>query len=398
MIQIPSLSADGDIAVSTRNSRKLGKAEIDADEPEQTNGQPKYVRIMESLRADLTSGQYRTGARLPSEAELVRKFGVSRMTVIKAIRQLQQEGLLVRRTGSGTFAASGREEEGRVFGLLIPDLGQTEIFEPICHGMVRTPSAKTHSLLWGHSLATTEHKEEEAESLCWRYIEQKVAGVFFAPVEFSPQREAVNRKILKALDNAGIPVILLDRTGLPYPATSPYDLVGIDNRRAGYIVTDHLLRQGAKQVAFLAREGSAETVDDRIVGYREALLAHGIKRLKNLVVRGDATDTALIKSLVKGQKVDAFVCANDLTAANLMQTLIGLGIRIPDEVRIVGIDDVKYASLLPIPLTTFRQPCSAIGAVSMCAMQERINNPQLPARSILLDGELVVRGSCGSKK
>jgi GntR family transcriptional regulator of arabinose operon len=384
--------------VSTRNSRKPGNAEIDADEPEQTNGQPKYVRIMESLRSDLTSGQYRTGARLPSEAELVRKFGVSRMTVIKAIRQLQQEGLLVRRTGSGTFAASGREGEGRVFGLLIPDLGQTEIFEPICHGMVRTPSAKTHSLLWGHSLATTEHKEEEAESLCRRYIEQKVAGVFFAPVEFSPQREAVNRKILKALDNAGIPVILLDRTGLPYPARSPYDLVGIDNRRAGYIVTDHLLRQGAKQIAFLAREGSAETVDDRIVGYREALLAHGIKRLKDLVVRADATDASLLKSLVKGQKIDAFVCANDLTAANLMQTLIGLGIRIPEEVRIVGIDDVKYASLLPIPLTTFRQPCSAIGAVSMCAMQERINNPQLPARSILLDGELVVRRSCGSKK
>lgn len=386
------------IAVSTRNAGELGESELKVDEQESTNGLPKYARIIESLRNDLTSGRYRTGARLPSEAELVRKFGVSRMTVVKAIRQLQQEGLLVRRTGSGTFAAAGHEVEGRVFGLLIPDLGQTEIFEPICHGMVRTPSAKTHSLLWGHSLATSEHKEEEAEHLCQQYIAQHVAGVFFAPLEFSSEREAVNRRILKAFDKAGIPVILLDRTGLPYPARSPYDLVGIDNRQAGYIVTDHLLRQGAKHIAFLGREGSAETVDDRIVGYREALLAHGVKQPKNLVIRGDAADTVLVKSLFKGQKIDAFVCANDLTAANLMQTLIGLGISIPEEIRITGIDDVKYASLLPIPLTTFRQPCSAIGAVSMSAMQERINNPQLPARSILLDGELVVRRSCGSKE
>ena len=397
MILICSEEQMETIPVSTRKVSELAQSEAGADEQGSTNGLPKYVRIIESLRTDLTSGQYRTGARLPSEAELVRKFGVSRMTVVKAIRQLQQEGLLVRRTGSGTFAAAANEEGGRVFGLLIPDLGQTEIFEPICHGMVRTPSAKTDSLLWGHSLATSENKDEEAEALCWRYIEQKVAGVFFAPVEFSPQREGVNRRILRALDKAGIPVVLLDRSGLPYPARSPYDLVGIDNRRAGYIVTDHLLRQGAQQIAFLAREGSAETVDDRIVGYREALFAHGMKQTKNLVCRGDAADTTFIESFVKRQRIDAFVCANDLTAANLMQTLIGLGIGIPEDVRIVGIDDVKYASLLPIPLTTYRQPCSAIGAVSMCAMHERVQNPQLPARSIMVDGELVVRRSCGTK-
>lgn len=358
--------------------------------------QPKYQQIIESLRRGLASGQYRTGARLPSEAELVRKFGVSRMTVVKAIRQLQQEGLLVRRTGSGTYATESREGKGRVFGLLIPDLGQTEIFEPICRGMARSPTAKNHSLLWGHSLSGCEHKEEEAEHLCWQYIEQKVSGVFFAPLEFSSRRDAVNHGILKAFDKAEIPVVLLDRCVLKYPARSSYDLVGLDNRRAGYLVTDHLIQQGAAHVAFFAKEGSAETVEDRIVGYREALYGHGRPLPKNMVVRGDATDKAMIGAVLKDRKIDAFLCANDHTAANLMQTLISLGVRIPEDIRIAGIDDVKYSGLLPIPLTTLHQPCAEIGAVSMSAMLERVANPQLPARSILLNGHLVVRRSCGS--
>ena len=117
--------------------------------PDSLNKQPKYLQIIANLRRDLTSGRYREGSRLPSEAELTRKFGASRMTVVKAMRQLQYEGLLMRRAGSGTYAAGRADSEGRVFGLLIPDLGNTEIFEPICHGMMSSPLAKTHSLVFG---------------------------------------------------------------------------------------------------------------------------------------------------------------------------------------------------------------------------------------------------------
>src|SRR5271156_1433567 len=127
---------------------------------------PKYLDIVESVRSDISSGRYKPGGRLPSEAELVRKFAVSRMTVVKAIRQLQQEGLLIRRAGSGTYAANPVADESMVFGLLIPDLGQTEIFEPICRGMVRSPLAAKHSLSWVQTLSTVEHAAEEAEQLC----------------------------------------------------------------------------------------------------------------------------------------------------------------------------------------------------------------------------------------
>ena len=356
----------------------------------------KYLDIIESLRSDISSGRFRPGARLPSEAELVRKFAVSRMTVVKAIQQLQQDGSVVRRPGSGTYVANAASNGSLVFGLLIPELGQTEIFEPICRGMVRSPLAATHSLSWGHTLSSGKHQAEETEQLCQHYIDQRVSGVFFAPQEFGPPRQDANGRILRALDKASIPVVLLDRCVLKYPERSDYDLIGLDNRRAGYIVTDHLIRQGASQVAFFAREGSAETVEDRISGYHEALYDHDLPISKELVIRGDAADKTFVETLLRTKKFDSIMCANDRTAASLMQTLISLGVQIPSEVRIAGVDDVRYASLLPIPLTTFQQPCAQIGAVSMSAMLERVRNPDLPARTIALNGRLIVRQSCGA--
>jgi DNA-binding LacI/PurR family transcriptional regulator len=357
---------------------------------------PKYLRIVESLRANIHAGHYRNGARLPSEAELVRRFGVSRMTAVKAVQQLQQEGLLTRRTGSGTYASELDTSRKPVFGLIIPDLGQTEIFEPICKGMAATPNAGGHSLAWGHSAAPNASKEDEAEHLCQQYIDQRVSGVFFAPVEFGPRRDAINRRVLKSLKSAHIPVVLLDRCVLDYPSRSDYDLVGLDNRRAGFVMTDHLLQQGAQRVGFLAVEGSAETVDDRIVGYREALFARNIPYLRERVLRTDPTDSNLLAAAINTHGIDAFLCANDNTAARLMRTLLTLGLDVPRQVRIAGIDDVRYASLLPVPLTTLHQPCLEIGAAAIAAMQDRIANPHLAARSILLNGHLVVRKSCGS--
>lgn len=355
----------------------------------------KYLNIIESLRSEIASGRFRPGSRLPSEAELIRKFAVSRMTVVKALQQLQQQGLLVRRPGSGTYVANGVKDSGLVFGLLIPELGQTEIFEPICRGMVRSPLAATHSLSWGHTLSSGKHQAEEAEQLCQTYIEQRVSGVFFGPQEFGPPRQDVNGRILRALSKADIPVVLLDRCVLKYPDRSEYDLIGLDNRRAGYIVTDHLIRQGGTGIAFFAREGSAETVEDRISGYHEALYDHNLPISKELVLRGDASDKTFVETALRLKQIDSIMCANDHTAASLMHTLINLGVRIPQDIRIAGVDDVRYASLLPIPLTTFQQPCAEIGAVSMSAMLERVRNRELPTRSILLNGRLIVRESSG---
>jgi DNA-binding LacI/PurR family transcriptional regulator len=361
--------------------------------------QPKYRQIVDSLRTAITTGQYRNGGRLPSEAELVRRFNVSRMTAVKAVQQLQQEGLLVRRAGSGTYAAEVPRSQKPVFGLIIPDLGQTEIFEAICKGMTESPSGGSRelgwSLSWGHSLPGA-NKELEAEHLCRQYIEQQVSGVFFAPIEFGPRRDAVNSRVLKALKAAQIPVILLDRCVEAFPARSEYDIVGLDNRRAGYLMADHLIRQGAKNIGFFAREGSAETVEDRIAGCREAAFAHGMELPHSRVLRRDPSDAKGLVDELRKQNIDALLCGNDFTAARLMQALHNLGVKVPDDVRIAGFDDLSYGELLPVPLTTLHQPCLELGAAAVAAMLDRISSPQLPPRSILLNGYIVVRKSCGA--
>src|SRR5271154_6680081 len=150
---------------------------------------PKHRQVFDSLLDAIQSGVYRAGDRLPSEAELGKTFLSSRITIAKAVNELQRLGLVSRRAGAGTYVVPQKGSAGHVFGLLIPDLGRTEIFEPICHGMMQSPLSKAHSLLWGHFTGDAAQQEKEAEHLCQKYVAQKVSGVFFAPLEFTSDRD-----------------------------------------------------------------------------------------------------------------------------------------------------------------------------------------------------------------
>ena len=117
----------------------------------------------------------------------------------------------------------------------------------------------------------------------------------------------------------------------------------------------------------------------------------------DLVCRIDPLGRDAVRTLMDRLKPDGIICANDFTAANLMKTLSALKVAVPQQVRLCGIDDVKYASLLSVPLTTVHQPCEKMGAEAVAAMIQRIRNPDLPARDILLDFHVVVRESSGTK-
>jgi DNA-binding LacI/PurR family transcriptional regulator len=357
---------------------------------------PKYQQIYRALEREIQSGRWKRGDRLPSEAQLVRQFGASRITVGRAVRDLQLAGLVERRAGSGTYVKAAPQAGALSFGLLIPDLGETDIFEPICQGMMASPLAREHALVWGSFTGAGSSKEERAWDLCRQYIDRRVSGVFFAPLEFTPAKDEVNQRIARALDDARIPIVLLDRTVVPYPQRGHHDLVGIDNRRAGYLVTEHLLRLGSRRVAFVGVQNAAATVDARESGYREALYAWDVPFERAFSHRLDPADATSVRGLMASNRPDAIVCANDWTAARLMRTLLELGHALPRDVRLVGIDDVEYASLLPVPLTTLRQPTAQIGAAALAAMLDRVSGADFPTRDILLHGPLVVRKSCGA--
>jgi DNA-binding LacI/PurR family transcriptional regulator len=362
--------------------------------PHTDPAKPMYRKIRERLERDIAGGRYAAGEKFPSEAALVQRFGASRITVGRAVRELQERGLLDRIAGSGTYVrgAVPRLKEGLLFGLVIPDLGETEIFEPICQGIAASPEARGHALLWAHADRRVENREEQALELARYCIARKVAGVFFAPLEPSAASGEANARIIRLLQAAGIAVVLLDRRPEEAGARRVCDLVGIDNHRAGYLAAEHLLRLGARRVGFVRVEGQASTVKARIRGYQDALAEFAVGGH----VVSMRTDHPAEWSAAARQ-CDTFVCANDRVAGRWMQTLLGHGVRIPEDVRIVGIDDVNYAPLLPVPLTTVRQPCREIGETALRVMLERLERPKMAARDVLLDCTLVIRQSCGAR-
>lgn len=354
---------------------------------------PKFKQILQDLRAKIESGAFEEGQRLPSENDLGDQYNVSRLTVQRALKELQIDGLVDRRAGSGTYVTRRPQTRGYLFGLLITGLGETEIFEPMCQGMARAGSAGGHALLWGDTRNPGENPAEHARQLCRGYIARGVSGVFFAPVEGIPGKDEVNSSIAQMLTRANIPVVLLDRGIFPYPERSRFDLVGIDNRRAGYRMGRYLRECGAQRPGFIGRPDSAPTVDARIAGFLEAIEPLGFG--SGMVLRCDPSDTAAVSRFLAAKRPDGILCANDITAAELMRTLDTLSVAVPSAVRIAGIDDVRYASHLRVPLTTLRQPCQALGAMAVQVMLNRIAQPDAPACDVLIECELIVRESCG---
>jgi DNA-binding LacI/PurR family transcriptional regulator len=356
---------------------------------------PKYKLIYNKLLSALKNGDYEIGSKLPSENELVGQFGASRPTVGRALAQLETEGFIERRAGSGTFVCMPDRHEGFIFGLLIPDLGATEIFEPICRGISMARIGGHHDLLWGPTYSPGASEEAQAEELCKYYIRRGVTGVFFAPIELKGEKDDVNGRITSALDEAHIPIVLLDRDICEFPLRSRYDLVGIDNRRAGFVITEHVIQSGARQIIFLGRPNSAPTVAARAMGYGDAVRMRKDLKLEEMVEIGDPGDIGLVQELVDRLRPDAIVCANDYTAGQLMTSLNTLGIRVPSEIKVTGMDDIRYAKILQTPLTTIHQPCLDLGVAALGAMLDRASNPTMPARDFFVDFELVVRESTG---
>jgi DNA-binding LacI/PurR family transcriptional regulator len=357
-------------------------------------GKTKHSLILEHVHSAIMAGRYKIGQRIPSETQLSRRFGTTRVTVGKALRELEVAGFLDRRPGSGSYARLPDKPQTRLLALLVPNLGEGEIFEPICSAIATAVRTHRFTILWGQSASgNPADKVRQTEELCHQYIEQKVDGVFFSPIELMPGMEEANRRIAGLLDRAGIPVVLLDCDIVKYPRRSRRDLVGVDNRRVGRSLAEHLLEQGCRQIDFVYRPLSATTIDARIAGYQEALRESGITPQAKWIHCGEVADAEFVRRMVAGRPPDAYLCGNDYTAALLMRSLLSLGLRVPDDVCIVGVDDLKYANLLSVPLTTIHQPCAALGAAAVDAMIRRIESPTMPARDIMVDFHLVTRRS-----
>jgi DNA-binding LacI/PurR family transcriptional regulator len=361
----------------------------------------KHRRISTQLEMEISGGKYSAGARLPSEIQLVKQFGVSRPTVAHALRDLEASGLIERRAGSGTYVRSNHQQlnSARVLGLLVPGLSNTEIFHIICGEIASLARVHEYGLYWGGSTNPRQDADaslKHAEEICKQFIERKISGVFFAPAELQPKQEEANIRIAESLREAGIPVVLIDRDLTNFPRRSNFDLVGMDNLAGGYMIAEHLIKLRCRRILFVCRPLSAGTVNARIAGVREALVQNNLEIDTHFVKEGDPTDVKFVRSLIAGRLADAIICANDETAAMLIRTMESQGVHPPHEIRVVGFDDVKYATLVSVPLTTIHQPCRDIAVIAFQTMMRRLTEPTFPVQSVNLTPRLVVRESCGA--
>jgi DNA-binding LacI/PurR family transcriptional regulator len=350
---------------------------------------PRHREISRQLQAEIAEKKFAPTGRLPSEAQLVKRFGVSRPTVARALRDLQAAGLIERRAGSGTFIKSASVTAvpaARQLGVLVPERGSIEIFELIGGELSSLARANDYALLFGGGSSPRQGVdlgEQHAIAMCEHFIDQRVAGVFFAPFEQTANRTDVNQRIAESFTKAGIPVMLLDRDLTPFPLRSGMDLVATDNVAGGFLAAEHVIKLGCRRVAFLARP-------------LHALLRAGVPLADDWVRIGGPEDMTFVRTAIAGLGWEALLCANDLTAAQVMRSLVKLGVRVPQDLRVVGFDDASYASLLGASLTTIHQPYREIATVAFQGLRNRMAEPSIPVRSALLSPRLVIRESCGA--
>lgn len=358
----------------------------------------KYMQIVEELRRELRDRV--PGQRFLSENQVAVRFNVSRPTASRALTELCRDGLVVRRVGSGTFVSdSSRNEPSqrlRSVGLLLSGLGSTQVWDPLAAQVNRVCSSFGISLRMGPPdppLDEVQFTRDQAVDL----IGQGIDGIIFAPLENVPDRERENRRICKMFRSARIPMVLLDRDIVDFPARSELDVVGVDNVRGGAQLAEHLAARGYRNPTYLSRPSHPTTTDQRVAGSSATFLARGVPVTEGWHVKGDPADEGFVRDLMTAREPDVIVAANDHTAVLLMQSLTQLGLRVPEDVAVTGFDDTPYSALLTVPLTTVRQPFEAIARAAVRALFERIGDPDAAAREVLLASQLVVRQSTGAQ-
>ena len=168
----------------------------------------------------------------------------------------------------------------------------------------------------------------------------------------------------------------------------------MDNFHAGYDIGRHLVERGATKIAFLMHGDWAPSVVDRLRGVTSAVVEAGLpwKHDRNVIDCRAEDEKSMMRAL-RTFRPDAIACGNDIEAARLLKTLAKLGVSVPDEVRVTGIDDASQSALLSPALTTVRQDFAQIARIAARRLVWRIHNPDEPPVTIQTHGELIVRKS-----
>ncbi len=276
-----------------------------------------------------------------------------------------------------------RAGESRTIALIVFD-ATNPFFTDLARGAEDAATAAGYSVL----LANTSESHERERSYLDLFEEQRVRGILISPYGDIEER-------LQALKNFGIPSVMVDRVS----ENQRFSSVSVDDVAGGTIATEHLIGLGRRSIGFIGGPLGIPQISERLEGARRA-----VSMVPDVTLRVFETEATtvlegrkvgqMIATLPVDERPDALFAANDLVALGLLQALVATaGIRVPEDIALVGYDDIDFATSAIVPLTSIRQPSALMGETALKLLREEATDPSKKPRKIVFQPELVVRAS-----
>lgn len=329
------------------------------------NKPPLYRVMMDELKSQISSGHYAPEAQLPTEAELSSTFGVSRITTRRALEELERDGFIYRVKGSGSFVKPrqrGQEQRSvgmdKMISLILPSEDDRGTM-----GYIRGASDWLNANNYYLSIHQSDYDSQKERDLLEMLIRKGIAAIILYP-----RNDQTNYDILHRLCLEDYPIVTIDK----YFDSLPVGAVVSDNFSGSYQAVSRLIELGHRKIAFLTAVSieSTSSVRNRYFGYCQALKDHGLPvdsryiRLNMKDYREKVGFERFYNELLDSYRtegVTAVQTENDLIAANLLNRCLERGIRIPEDISIIGFDNNPVTEHVIIPLTTVEQNFYEIG-------------------------------------
>jgi DNA-binding LacI/PurR family transcriptional regulator len=339
----------------------------------------KYVLVKERIIEDIRKGKIVD--KLPGERVLAEELGVAYMTVRKAFSELEEEGIIFKTTTKGTFVSHRKMSPKKTnnIGFFLDQKIREGISSPY------------YSLVF-KALEKVVKKEgynlfifSELEDINPLYNQKKIDGVIICCF---PRIENKIQEVKKFF-----PIVLLDNIASDKSIPS----VTIDNFNSCSISTEYLISLGHNRIAFISGLLDSDVCKHRLHGYQSALNASKIEENKDLIFKGDYSyesgEKAAKYFLSLPLPPSAVVCANDSMAIGAMKIIQESGLRIPEDISVIGFDDIEVASRIFPALTTNKVPMDKIAAESFRLLLAAINGKDIDFQHIILPAKLTIRDS-----
>lgn len=325
--------------------------------------------------------------------DIAEDLGVSLMTVSKALRNHSDVAEETRRRvvqrarelkyQPNLIARGLASRRTFLIGLIVPDMMHS-FFAEVAKGVGDRLEPQGYQILISNSGERLERELQQIRSLIGRSVD----GLIVASAA-----GRASAQLTEALTAGSARYVLIDRTIAGLNA----NYVGVDDEEIGYMATSHLIEQGCTRVAHI-RGPAISTGKGRLRGYRRALESHRLDVSAGYTSGGEYEDTAgysaMRRLLDLDPRPDGVFCYNDPVAAGAMKAILESGLRVPQDVAVIGAGNVHYSDLLRVPLSTIDQSSSLIGQAAADLLMDalRTKEPIVPRR-ILFPPLLVVRAS-----